>query len=109
MNCEQCGKNTDICGNLTAVNFWQFSEVTNARKTISYLYVCSICFKTRKDWCKNLFPEICEACFSPLPSGEYYLETELNANGQSIEIHGLSLSEECRIVCNNCFNKLNQK
>ncbi len=100
--CENCGLKIRDGEFLQVIYFWQNR---NSRLIPSYLYVCENCFKSRKIWCKNIFPENCEICNEIIEHDDCYLQKELNNDGTSIETYGIELNEECKIICFKCKNK----
>ena len=100
--CEQCGLKVDHKNaTLQVVNFWTLNS--NSRRIPYYLYVCENCFKSRKTWCKNIFPEKCEICDQVIEFGDHHLEKEFNQIKEKITSCGLLPEEKCRIICYDCY------
>lgn len=106
--CEQCGSKLDYKNvTLQVVNFWTLNS--NSRRIPNYLYVCENCFKSRKTWCENIFPEKCEMCNQVIEYGDHYLEKELNQMNEKIKFFGLLPDEKCRIICYDCYKSTNKE
>jgi hypothetical protein len=100
--CEHCDRDLLEGECLSFVDYWKNSEY-NARFYHSYLIVCDICYDTRHNWCEGVFPDNCDRCGAELEYSEQYIEYE--AQGKHIPSEGLT-SDECRIICKNCFQQL---
>jgi len=88
--CERCGTNIEKCGPLTIVEYWE-NEYGNST---SYLWVCDDCYTSRKQWCKNLFPESCDWCKKMMEEGDTYNACDF----------GEEYKDERSIICYSCYS-----
>lgn len=103
--CEHCNRKKQEGELLSFLDFW---AIVNNRKWHSYHIVCDSCLETRQEWCNEVFPDYCELCGALIvEKGDHCLEKKFNRQGQEIQFYGLEMDEPCKIICEDCFKKIN--
>ena len=105
MKCEHCERETSSCGNLTAVNFWEFPERLQGKKIPSYLYVCDDCLQSKGEWCENLFPDLCDLCGGKIEPGDHIIDYRDEQERIGLGGEGLGADERRDIICESCYDE----